>query len=318
MDNAAWKSARIGFASTAASQVTALMWPSALDAMHSAVLRASPVQGLAANVSRLAVGVGAQPALLAMSTLAERIAPAQELVTSMRRLAVGIAGEPAPWAMSTLADRISPARERELVTSVSGLGAAFAPNPAAGLVSTWAERMSSSVLNLHASPLSELVKTFSATSVLGQKLDMSGMLDKLGAVRGHFIEQRSAPLETMGLVSFVDVAPAVALASWKDRAECVVAGLRAGSAAEELTDEHLEVELQATISCSECGNPIAAEGMKLTAWGRGFRLEAFVALCPTCVENDSITLSHPALYGIDGDELGDKKPRGILRLIRRN
>jgi hypothetical protein len=106
MDNAAWKSARIGFASTAASQVTALMRPSALDAMHSAVLRVSPVQELAANVSRLAVGVGAQPALSAMSTLAERIAPAQELVTSMSRLAVGIAGEPALSAMSTLAERI--------------------------------------------------------------------------------------------------------------------------------------------------------------------------------------------------------------------
>ena len=142
MDNAAWKSARIGFASTAASQVTVLMRPSALDAMHSAVLRASPVQELAASV---AVGLRAQPALSAISILAERISPAQELVTSMSRLAVGIAGQPVLLATSTLAERLAPAQE--LVERVSRLTTLFAPSPALGLMSTLAERMSSSVLN---------------------------------------------------------------------------------------------------------------------------------------------------------------------------
>src|SRR5580658_7657413 len=201
---------------------------------------------------------------------------------------------------------------------MSELGAVFAPIRAPAPVSTFAERLSFSALSLHASPLSELVKTIGATGVLGQtRLGMGGTLDKLREIRGRFVEQRSAPLETMGLMSFVDVAPAFAIASWKDGSECVVAGLRAGSAAEDPTEEHVEVEVQTIISCSECGTTIVAEGVKLTAWGRGLRFEPRVALCSTCVEDDSMVLSRPALYTIDGDALGDGKARGVLRLIRR-
>jgi hypothetical protein len=205
---------------------------------------------------------------------------------------------------------------RELAMSVGTLKAATSSSSTMALGPALEEH-ASYLAKLHASPLGELVGSIKATDIMGRMpAGMGGTFDRLASVRS-LIEPANAPLGRVGLFSFVDTSPALALASLEDSERCELAALREGGAAEETTDDDAELEVQVVIHCSECGDIIVPEGITLTGLWPRLQLEAGVALCPTCVGDDSLLLALPALYSIEGDEQGDGKPRGRLRLVRR-
>jgi hypothetical protein len=107
IEKVALKSLNVRLLGETTSQVTALMRPVAWDTPNCAALRASSVQGLAASVSRLNVGVAVQPSLLATTTMVERMSPTRALTESVRRLTALCAPSPALMLNSTLAERMS-------------------------------------------------------------------------------------------------------------------------------------------------------------------------------------------------------------------